>query len=263
MPLLFQPMRRSVRTSDGTYLAVVEFGGEGAPILLLHGLMGRASTWWAVARRLTAHGRVIGLDARGHGRSQAAGPWTADRMAADAAELLEPLGPALVIGHSMGGLQALVLAATRPELVRGIVVEDMGVDLTGLDGTAMAWFDAVPQPFPSLAAVREGMGEYMTECVEERADGYHLLTRIRDAHEIAAEWLRTDRWDLLERITCPALLLEAEQSVVPRGQMAEMARRMPDARHRVVQGANHLVHADPAVLTDAVIKGVAGRSMID
>ncbi|WP_181780079.1 alpha/beta fold hydrolase, partial [Pseudonocardia pini] len=57
--------RRSVRTSDGTYLAVVEFGGEGTPILLLHGLMGRATTWWSLARRLTAYGRVLGLDARG------------------------------------------------------------------------------------------------------------------------------------------------------------------------------------------------------
>ena len=69
-----------MRTSDGTYLAVVEFGGEGIPILLLHGLMGRASTWWSLARRLTAYGRVLGLDARGHGRSQAAGPWICRRQ---------------------------------------------------------------------------------------------------------------------------------------------------------------------------------------
>ncbi|MGH3623046.1 MAG: alpha/beta fold hydrolase, partial [Sciscionella sp.] len=47
----------------------VEFGGSGQPILLLHGLMGRARTWWPVARWLTRHGRVVGLDARGHGRS--------------------------------------------------------------------------------------------------------------------------------------------------------------------------------------------------
>ena len=253
-----------MRTSDGTYLAVVEFGGEGTPILLLHGLMGRASTWWSLARRLTAYGRVLGLDARGHGRSQAAGPWTADRMALDAAEVLEPLGPGVVVGHSMGGLHALVLAATRPDLVTGLVVLDMGADLTGLPpGTmadAEAWFGAVPQPFPSRAAVveafgrpRREFGEYMAECVDERADGFHLLTRVRDAAEIAGEWVRRDFWAQVDGVRCPTLLVEAEESIVPEGQGAEMAARIPGARHVVLPGTGHLVHADEeAVLRVAV-----------
>ena len=50
-------------------LEIVEFGGTGRPVVLLHGLMGRATTWWPIARELTRHGRVLGLDARGHGRS--------------------------------------------------------------------------------------------------------------------------------------------------------------------------------------------------
>jgi len=257
--------RRSVRTSDGAYLAVVEFGGaepcsagdvpDGPPILLLHGLMGRATTWWSLARALTRHGRVLGLDARGHGRSQATGPWTTDRMVRDAAEVLEPLGPAVVIGHSMGGLHAVVLAARRPDLVRAVVVEDMGVDLTGTAGdpvaAATAWFEAMPQPFASRAAVRVAFGypraefgDYMAECVEERADGLHLLTRVRDAAAIAAEWVREDRWADVDAVGCPTLLVEAEESVVPAGQMAEMARRIPLAQHVRLPGTGHLVHAD-------------------
>ncbi|WP_051737351.1 alpha/beta fold hydrolase [Pseudonocardia halophobica] len=248
--------RRSVRTSDGTYLAVVEFGGGGPPVLLLHGLMGRATTWWSVARRLTDHGRVLGLDARGHGRSQAAGPWTTDRMADDAADLLEQAGagPAVVIGHSMGGLHALALAARRPDLVRGVVVEDMAVDLTGLAGRPVAdmaaWFGAVPQPFACREAVREAfgyprreLGDYMAECVEERADGLHLLTRVRDALEIATGWTREARWADLDAVGCPVLLVEAEESVAPAGQMAAMAERL-GAEHHVLPGTGHLVHAD-------------------
>lgn len=248
-------MRRSVRTSDGTYLAVVEFGGAGTPILLLHGLMGRASTWWSVARRLTAYGRVVALDARGHGRSQATGPWTVDRMARDAADVLEPLGPAVVVGHSMGGLHALVLAATHPSLVCGLVVEDMGCDLTRLPESQVAdmtaWFEAIPQPFPALGAVREAFGhprpefgDYMAECSEERADGFHLLTRVRDAAEIAGEWVRRDFWSAVDAVRCPTLLVEAEESIVPSGQGAEMATRMSRAEHVVVPGTGHLVHAD-------------------
>lgn len=245
-------MRRSVRTSDGVDLAVVEFGGEGAPILLLHGLMGRATTWWSVARRLTAHGRVLGYDARGHGRSQASGPWTTQRLAADAADVLDQLGagPALVVGHSMGGLHGLVLAALRPDLVSALVVEDMGVDFRGRDAVAArAWFEAVPQPFPALAAVHEafGYGEagaYMAECVEERADGYHLLARVANVSEIAAEWTVVDHWAALAGIRCPTVLLEAEESVAPPGQMARMGMAIPDARHVRMAGTGHLLHVE-------------------
>lgn len=256
-------MRRSVRTSDGVYLAVVEFGGEGPPILLLHGLMGRATTWWSVAQQLTGHGRVLAYDARGHGRSQGQGPWTTSRLAADAADVLDHLGagPALVAGHSMGGLHGLVLAARRPDLVRGLVVEDMGVDFRGRDaGAARAWFEALRQPFPSLAAVREAFGdgdtgEYMAECVEERADGYHLLARVADVVEIAAEWARVDHWAALAGIRCPTVLLEAGESVAPPGQMARMGMAIPDARHVRVAGTRHLLHArEPGVVVDTLLE---------
>lgn len=254
-------MRRTVRSGDGRDLAVVEFGGEGPPILLLHGLMGRATTWWAVARWLAAHGRVVGLDARGHGRSTARGPWTVEAMAGDAEAVLEPLGPGVVVGHSMGGLHGLVLAALRPDLVRALVVEDMGVDFRGRDaGAARDWFAAVPQPFGSLAAVREAFGsarpefgDYQAECVEERADGYHLLTDVGPAADVAGEWARTAWWDHLPSVACPVLLVEAEESVTPPGQMAEMARRLPDARHVRIPGTGHLVHAAaPAAYRAAV-----------
>jgi pimeloyl-ACP methyl ester carboxylesterase len=247
-------VRWTVRTSDGLDLEVIEFGGGGPPILLLHGLMGRASTWWPVAQWLVRRGRVVGLDARGHGRSQAGPPWTSERMARDAAEVLDTLGPGVVIGHSMGGLHGLVLAARRPDLVRALVVEDMAVDFRGRDAEqAGAWFAAMPQPFGSLAAVRLAFGHprpefgaYMAECVTERADGYHLLAAVEHTTAIAAQWAAGDHWADLEPIRCPVLLIEAEQSVAPPGQMARMAARLADATHLVLPGSGHLVHAaDP------------------
>ena len=238
-----------VVASDGLRLAVTEFGGSGPPILLLHGLMGRASTWAPVAGWLAGHGRVVAVDARGHGRSGARGPWTTDRMAADVVDVLTELGPSVVVGHSMGGLHGLVAAARRPELVRALVVEDMGVDFRGRSAAdARAWFTALPQPFPSLAAVRRvfghpraEFGEYMTECVEERADGYHLLARVEHTTAIAAEWAEHDHWAAVGSVRCPTLLVEAEESVVPEGQMARMAARMPAAKHVRVPGTGHLV----------------------
>ncbi|MFC4946786.1 alpha/beta fold hydrolase [Pseudonocardia sp. GCM10023141] len=259
-------MRRTVRTSDSLELEIVEFGGSGEPILLLHGLMGRATTWWSAARWLTAHGRVLGLDARGHGRSTARGPWTTERMALDAAEVLESLvresgGPGVVIGHSMGGLHGLLLAARRPDLVRVLVVEDMAVDFRGRSAEdARAWFGALPQPFPALAAVREAFGyprpefgDYMAECVEERADGYHLLASIEHVVEIAAEWAQVDHWAALDAVRCPTLLIEAAESVAPPGQIERMAGRIADARHVRLPGTGHLVQAgDPVAYRTAV-----------
>jgi pimeloyl-ACP methyl ester carboxylesterase len=244
-------VRRTVRTTDGLDLEIVEFGGAGRPILLLHGLMGRATTWWPVAQWLTGHGRVLGLDARGHGRSDARGPWTTERMAADAAEVLAGVGPAVVIGHSMGGLHGLVAAARHPELVRALVVEDMAVDFRGRSAEdAGVWFGALPQPFASLAAVRAAFGwprpefgSYMAECVEERADGYHLLARVEHVVEVAAEWARVDHWGTLDAVRCPTLLIEAADTVAPPGQIAQMARRLRHGHHIRIRDAGHLAHA--------------------
>ncbi|GLY68542.1 alpha/beta fold hydrolase [Amycolatopsis taiwanensis] len=226
---------------------MVDFGGQGQPIVLLHGLMGRARTWWSVAQWLTRHGKVLGFDARGHGRGPRGGPWTTERFVADAAELVRPLGePAVLIGHSMGGLHALALAATHPELVRAVVVEDMAPDQRGR--TVDAWrgyFESWPVPFQSLAHVREFFGDtgnYFAECVVERADGYHLMADLEDLYEIAGEWGRRAYWSFVDRIACPLLVIEAEHTAMPPGQQAELAARVPGGRHLIVTGAGHVVH---------------------
>jgi pimeloyl-ACP methyl ester carboxylesterase len=231
---------------------VVEFGGDGPAILLLHGLMGRASTWWPVAEWLTRYGRVVGVDARAHGRNPHRTPTDTAGFAADLVALVAELdlAPAVVIGHSMGGLHGLALAAAHPELVRALVIEDMAVDQRGR--TVRDWrplFESWPVPFRSQWHVREffgPQGDYFAECVEERADGYHLIADLDQLYPIAAEWGRESYWPLLEALRCPLLLIEPEHSLMPAGQLAEMAARAADARHLLVPGAGHLVHADAA-----------------
>ncbi|SDD83696.1 Pimeloyl-ACP methyl ester carboxylesterase [Actinokineospora iranica] len=249
---------------------MVEFGGDGPPILVLHALMGRASTWWPVARWLTAYGRVVGLDARAHGRNpHRGGQWRTPDFVGDAAELVAGFGePAVVVGHSMGALHGIVLAAEHPDLVRGLVVEDVGVDLRGR--TVDGWrelFEAWPVPFPSLAHVREFFGPagaYFAECVEERADGYHLIADVDELLEIAAEWGRRDYWEFVERVRCPVLAIEAEHTVMPPGQQAEIPARAPGGgKHLIVPGSGHLVHdSAPDVYRGAVeafLSDVLGR----
>lgn len=95
----------------------------------------------------------------------------------------------------------------------------------------------------------------MAECVEERADGFHLLARIPHVTEIAADWARCAHWDVLAGVRCPTVLLEAADSVAPPGQMARMAQLIGCAvtsangcsgrrvRHLRIAGTGHLLHA--------------------
>ncbi|QRP50518.1 alpha/beta fold hydrolase [Amycolatopsis sp. FDAARGOS 1241] len=245
---------------------MIHFGGEpdtGVSVLLLHGLMGRARTWWPVAQWLKPYGCVHGLDARGHGRAPKTGPWTTEQFASDVAEVLAELGPSVLIGHSMGGLHAWATAAEYPELVRAVVSEDFAPDQRGR--TVETWrghFESWPVPFESLAHVRAFFGtagDYFTECVEEREDGYHLIADLEALYEIAAEWGRRDYWSTVEAIRCPLLLVEGEHTAMPAGQQAEVAARVPGARHLVVPGSAHLPHAEaPRVYRGAVEAFLAG-----
>ncbi|MCQ4080736.1 alpha/beta hydrolase [Streptomyces sp. RB6PN25] len=111
-----------------------EYGETRTAVLLLHGLMGRASHWAATARALAARYRPVALDQRGHGRSDHPdGPYSREAYIADAAAAIEQLGlaPAVVIGHSMGALTAWQLAARRPDLVRALVICDMRASALG------------------------------------------------------------------------------------------------------------------------------------
>ncbi|HEY1966798.1 MAG TPA: alpha/beta hydrolase [Pseudonocardia sp.] len=262
--------------SDGARIAVRGYGGTGPTILLLHGLMGRASTWWRHARWLADHGTVLALDARGHGDSTSPtpGPWRTERFVADVIEVVEELwlGPVVVIGHSMGGLHAWELAAARPDLVSGLVVEDMAPDHRGRTAAPwVSWFAAMPTAFDSIAAVREcfgwprpSVGDYYAECVREGPDGYRLLTGHELASAIAGEWGERDYWAGVRAVRCPTLLLQAEQTPIASEQMAEMAALIPGAQHVLVPDTGHLLHDDApqafrTLVTEFLSSGQSGK----
>lgn len=96
------------------------------PLLLLHGATLRAEDWENIFPRLATRYRVIAYDTRGHGKSARAASYALPDLADDAAHVLREIAkvPAIVIGHSIGGATALVLAARHPELVKALVLED-------------------------------------------------------------------------------------------------------------------------------------------
>ena len=113
---------------EGLDLHVAEDGDSSAPpVLLLHGIIGSRATWEWLVPELTGRFRVLRLDFRGHGQSdRAAGRYTAAGYVADAVAALEQAAgrPCVVVGHSLGGATAAVIAQRRPELLTGVVLED-------------------------------------------------------------------------------------------------------------------------------------------
>ncbi|MEU4221814.1 alpha/beta fold hydrolase, partial [Actinoplanes sp. NPDC026623] len=117
-----------------TELRVLEGGGGGGPLLvLLHGLGGTGDVWngWSALLRRQWPGRWLAPDLPGHGGSAPLDAYTFDGLADAVAGLIAPDAPTVVLGHSLGGVVGLALAARRPAAVRGVV---------GL-GIKVAWSD--------------------------------------------------------------------------------------------------------------------------
>ena len=101
--------------------------GAGPPVLILHGLFGAGTNWTTVAQRLSSRFRVFTLDMRNHGASPWTEPMDYPAMAADLAAFIAArgLGTASLVGHSMGGKAAMLLALEKPQLVERLVVVDI------------------------------------------------------------------------------------------------------------------------------------------
>ncbi len=236
-------------------------GGVGAPIVLVHGLMGRGTTWSRQEPWLTELGEVYTYDAPWHRGRDVEDPHqvSTERFVADLADAVAELGrPATLIGHSMGGLHSWCLAAARPDLVTALVVEDMAPDFRGrTTGPWEPWLHTLPVEFDSERQVLDEFGpvagRYFVEAFDRTAAGWRLHGRPERWIEIAAQWGTRDYWQQWRSVSAPVLLIEAGNSVTPPGQMDQMRKTGDRTTYLRVPGAGHLVHDDaPREYRDAV-----------
>jgi pimeloyl-ACP methyl ester carboxylesterase len=112
--------------NDGVELEVVVDGPpDGPPVVVLHGISGSTATYDFLVAELPRH-RLYRLDFRGHAHSdRAPGTYVLDSVASDAIAVLDQAvgGPAVVVGHSLGGITA-AFVAQRPDLVTALYMED-------------------------------------------------------------------------------------------------------------------------------------------
>ncbi|MEU0451443.1 alpha/beta hydrolase [Streptomyces sp. NPDC006129] len=233
-------------------------------VLLLHGLMGRASHWAPTARWLSGRYRAVALDQRGHGRSDKPpqGAFTRDAYVDDAEAALEQLGlaPVVLIGHAMGALTAWQLAAKRPDLVRGLVICDMRASALGAASQREwdQWFKSWPLPFATLADVRKwfgeddpwverpnpARGEFYAEVMAESPDGWRPVFEPEQMLRSRETWVYDAHWEELAQVQCPALVVRGLDGELGRAEAQEMVRVLPRGQYAEVADAGHLVHYD-------------------
>lgn len=241
---------------DGLRLAYQRTGSRGLPVLvLLHGMTDDGTCWARVAHTLEDEFDILMPDARGHGHSDSFGdPFTNERLAADVAGILDDLHirDALVWGHSMGAITAIALLDIRPDLVRGVILEDPPIEQTA------------PPPAERIAAMRADTAIWATLSPEERheraasqlapwprdetdpwADSKALVsTAILDQTSVSRpyDWVRA-----LRGYGGPGLLVTGDpalHAIVTPPTAARAMAAWPTGRLLHVQGAGHSIHRD-------------------
>lgn len=206
-----------------------EVAGRGSPLVLIHGLSG-SGRWWAHNRpALARRHRVYTVDLVGFGRSRCDHPFALAAAAATLAAWMRQvgIGPAHVVGHSMGGHIAADLAADEPGLVERLVLVD----------AAAIPFDlaCVPRPLDALRCLAGLSPGYLGLLLTDAASaGLPTIARA------ALDLLRADIRPKLERIRAQTLVVWGERDVlVPLRLGRELARSIPGATLAVFPGTGH------------------------
>ena len=215
-------------TANGIELEVRVSGPEdGPPLVLLHALGESAADWDRIVPAFSEHWRVLALDLRGHGDSEHPGTYSLELMRDDVLALLDALdlGRVDLVGHSLGGFVAHLVAQQAPDRVARLVLED------------------VTAPLPrSAPAPERPPGEL-------DFDWDMVLAVRRQIDEPDPAWL-----DGLGRITADTLVVYGGvASPMPRERVEEIVRRIPKAQMVTIE-AGHLVHAaEPEKFTTVVL----------
>jgi 3-oxoadipate enol-lactonase len=215
-------------TVSGIRLAYQVSGApDAAPMLLLHALGEQAATWAPVTAPFAERYRVFALDLRGHGRSEWPGTYSFQLMRDDVVGVIEQLGlrKITLVGHSMGGTVAYLVAMSRPDQVGRLIIED------------------VPPPFPRNRAIPErppGPLDFDWPVVPA------IVSQVNKGDPAA--------WDHLERITAPTLLIGGgPESHIPQDRLAAVAARIPSCELVTIPAGHHVHTTRPAEFAGTVL----------
>lgn len=230
-------------------LNTVNYGNApGRPLLIAHGLFGSARNWGVLAKRFSETRRVIVVDMRNHGFSDRADTQSYQDMADDLAQVLDE--PADVLGHSMGGKAAMVLALQAPEKVGKLIIADIApvvythtqmgpieamrrVDL----GAVTSRSDAKAQ----LGDLEPGVDDFLLQSLDIKEKRWRLNIDV-----LAAEMDKIIGFpDVSGTFEGPTLFLSGGASdYVTRDHRDTIKGFFPHAKFAKIPGAGHWLHAE-------------------
>jgi pimeloyl-ACP methyl ester carboxylesterase len=241
-------------------LHTTSYGDHGSRIAFCHGLFGQGRNWTQHAKALAADHRVLLVDMPDHGRS----PWSErfDFVAAadQLAELLSADDPVSLVGHSMGGKTAMVLALRRPELVERLCVVDVAPVAYEHASEFVRYIDAMLAIDLATLADRAQADQALRDAVPDDVVRGFLLQNLRREGD-TWRWqpnLELLRDEIDEVGGWPAESLDAassydgtvlwiggsESRYVLDDYAAAMERYFPRVRRVTVKGAGHWVHSE-------------------
>ena len=246
-------------TVAGVSLAYT-LSGAGPNIVLLHGWCCNRRFWREQIAALEKDHRVLALDFRGHGDSEApAGGYTIARLADDVSDAMAALGvsPATVVGHSMGGIVAQDLVLMHPDQVVGLVlVTTLAADPERNLISRRIARDATCDGFET-ALVRHFPG-WFTPDSDAELMGWTKAEVLRVPAQIAlalvADYQDIDYRPRLNEVRVPTLVLSASADTsTPEARSEELATSIPDATLVTVPGSGHFVQLErPTEVNEAL-----------
>lgn len=260
--------------AHGTKLHYYRTGGAKPALILAHGITDDGLCWTPVAEALCAHYDIVMVDARGHGKSEApADGYTLENLARELAGCVRGLSleRSVLLGHSMGAITVLLLAALFPDLPRAIILEDPPAfwNFRSMSHGQVNARDFLMEWIPSLK--RKTRDDLLADChasdptwseteVSFWADSKHRFsTRIVEL-VTPPDAAALDYPDLMKRITCPVVFISADQDRRAASSPADIAQLkglLPQLQEAHIAGAGHSIHRDQfdryiAVVRDAL-----------
>ena len=260
-------MKEGFLKSGGYNVHHVMWGNKGPRVLLIHSMGMDGHSMDALAEALEEEHQVLSLTILDHGESD---PPQGSISLPDHAEVMRGcyaqagFTPSVLVGHSVGGMMGMVLAAEHPEEFKGLVL----VDIAPFDSAGRS---PRPQPPDSFRGEAEAL-----DWLRERYPGftpYYYENRLKHAFRREGGVLRlkprgdrirgglaTDLWPYVERIEVPTLLLIGEESDLVTPETRErMEDTMPDIEAIKVRGAGHMIPQDRPEEFEKLVKGFLDR----
>lgn len=257
---------------EGLRLHHLDYGGEGPPVVLIHGVLGQAWMWRGVAPALTSHGHVVAVDLRGYGDSQ----WSLDgadstsELASDLLGMADLHGwdSATIVGFSLGGLVGLAMSEQRPDFVDRLVMVDLPPASSKTETEVPPIQMAVADHGEAVAAERASIPHASESLIQTMAShGYRpgeQGTLVRKHHPVIAQRWRfrsEDWWGALERFDRPLLFVHAVDGLVCSEEEAHaVVQRSRLGRLVSVPQSGHLVPLEqPEAFSQHVVSFLEDR----